>query len=321
MKISKNIRDLHHFNLQQQTPLKDFVDDIALNIRENHPSWHYISRLKSEESFALKIEMGRGYIPDYKTIEDFFACTFVVENYIAIERAYTTITEYFNIIYQRPEAEQPTRKSPENFPFDDLRLYCKVKTSSEPIFKDTLFEIQIKTFLQHAWGIATHDLIYKGDEISWGTHRIAFQIKAMLEHAELSIEQAEILADCDTLKKTNPEFSLKMEISQIINKHWDADNLPSDKKRLINNFVNLLRILDRPPLFLDEVLTEGSAGSSHPANLSPYSTFVQYLIWYRRPILESIAKRKQPKGTIFIDTNLDIPIDLDLKNESRFISI
>ena len=255
MKISNEIRDLHSNNLEKQFFLKEFVDDIAQVIQKDNPSWHYISRLKGEESFALKLEMGRGYIPKHETIEDFFACTFVVENYAAIRRAYEIIKDYFNIRYQRPKVDSITHKSPENFPFDDLRLYSKVKTKSEPIFKDTIFEIQIKTFLQHAWGIATHDLIYKGNQISWGTHRIAFQIKAMLEHAELSIQQAEQLANCDTLNKTTSDFSDKVIISEIISRNWQEESLPTDKKRLINNFHNLLKILDKKNSFLDEVLS------------------------------------------------------------------
>lgn len=320
MKISKRVRDLHSKNHEKQLFLKNFVDEIASDIQRNNPSWHYISRLKSEESFALKLETGRGYIAKQETIEDFFACTFVVENYAAIRRAYEVIQDYFNIRYQRPQKDSITHKSPENFPFDDLRLYCKVKTKSENIFKDIVFEIQIKTFLQHAWGIATHDLIYKGDQISWGTHRIAFQIKAMLEHAELSIQQAEQLANCNALNKTTSEFSEKIAINEIISRHWQEQSLPTDKKRLISNFHNLLKILGENNDFLDTVLNSGlKENAHHPSNLSPYSTFIQYLIFYCSELLENFTRKEKPIGKIFLDPNLDIPNDLDLTSGTHYI--
>src|SRR6185295_542993 len=81
-------------------------------------------------------------------------------------------------------------KGTHEFSFDDLRLYTKWKpdvTLPTPTFAGVVFELQIKTFLQHAWSIATHDLIYKTDSISWPKERVAFEIKAMLEHAENAI--------------------------------------------------------------------------------------------------------------------------------------
>ena len=323
MKVSKQIRDLYNDNIEIQSPLKAFVDDIANSVRINHPSWHYISRLKSEESFALKLEMGRGYISKQQTIEDFFACTFVVEHHAAIQEAYSVIEEHFHIQYQRPPKDQPTKKSPESFSFDDLRLYCTVQSISNHAFKNTVFEIQIKTFLQHAWGIATHDLTYKGADVSWGTHRIAFQIKAMLEHAEVSIQQAKELANCDVLNKTTSDFSISQEINRIISKHWDKDNLPTDKKRLIDIFSGLLKSLKKNPSFLEETLDFALKKlSQHPSNLSPYSTFIQYLIWYDPKVLVTFSSdKKYKKDKIFMDPNLEIPENLNFKDSTYFTHI
>ena len=73
--------------------------------------------------------------------------------------------------------------------------------------------MQVKTFLQHAWGIATHDLIYKTDDVSWSRQRIAYQIKAMLEHAEMSIQEAGRLAEAVALSKT--QHDSEADIPQI----------------------------------------------------------------------------------------------------------
>jgi ppGpp synthetase/RelA/SpoT-type nucleotidyltranferase len=86
----------------------------------------------------------------------------------------------------------------------DLRLYVTLPDSPAlppTDLSDVVFEVQIKTFLQHAWSIATHDLLYKTDAVNWSKERIAYQIKARREHAEISIQEAEDLATSAALAK------------------------------------------------------------------------------------------------------------------------
>ena len=47
--------------------------------------WHYESRVKNLESFALKVESGR--YDDPNQVEDFFACTIVAENLDSMSKA------------------------------------------------------------------------------------------------------------------------------------------------------------------------------------------------------------------------------------------
>src|SRR4029077_4245942 len=107
-----------------------------------------------------------------------------------------------------------------------------------------LFEVQVKTFLQHAWGIATHDLVYKANEVSWATSRVAFQVKAMLENAELSISEAKRLTDCNILDRTDEHSQNIIATIEAIRARWtDAAQLPQKMLRLAQNIHDLSRTL------------------------------------------------------------------------------
>ena len=92
---------------------------------------------------------------------------------------------------------------------------------------------------EHAWSIATHDLIYKVDEANWSKMRIAYQIKAMLEHAEISIQEAAKLSESSALAKTDRwTASLKTFIT-LITGLWAKEDLPANVRGLAENVMGL----------------------------------------------------------------------------------
>ncbi len=155
MKIDKQIRDAYQAQLAECTLLQKEVAKI-LSVLDAR--WHYEARLKSQESFALKVEAGL-FRKDL-IIEDFFACTIVVANNAEIAKALELIKDEFKLLYRKPKDDLRTKIPPTDFRFDDLRLFCRLKPPAYlpagPLHK-IVFEVQIKTFLQHAWAIATHD--------------------------------------------------------------------------------------------------------------------------------------------------------------------
>lgn len=317
MKIPASIRHLFEDQLDKNVRLKVKVDERINGIKDER--WHYESRVKLLPSFALKVESGRYQNPE--ALEDFFACTLVVANAAELERAETLVLRNFTPVERRPKNAQKTHKRPECFPFDDLRLYVRLSTDPslpKTDLMDITFELQIKTFLQHAWAIATHDLIYKSDEANWGTERIAFQTKAMLEHAEVSIQEAQRLASCSILAKQDRSTEQIRAGIELLKLHWGANELPDNVRLLAQNLINLLNALEIDLVRLHFVLNEGKSAHSgaHPSNLSPFATIVQYLFNSERGKMEILLKKSlknthQKPVRILIPAEVEIPADID----------
>ena len=147
MKVVYSITNLYNKQLDINQKLAKTVDGLIQSIKSKR--WHYESRIKDLESYALKLETGR--FPDPNKLEDFFACMIVVENTLEIKNAINLLKKHLRIQYRRPVDERITNKNSDSFIFDDLRLYVTLKSTSARAkgpLNDILFELQIKTFLR-----------------------------------------------------------------------------------------------------------------------------------------------------------------------------
>ena len=312
MKIPTSIRTLHDELSENYSRLLVKVDEKISNFKAK--GWHYESRIKESESFALKIETGRCLDP--KNMEDFFGCTLVVENLNAVAKAENLIKSLFELYERRPDSSTATTKPSDSFRFDDLRLYVKWRDDkdSKPTGLEGMpFEVQIKTFLQHAWSIATHDLIYKSDEKEWSKERIAFQVKAMLEHAETSIQEAETLAKSDTLQKTYKKSQHITDVINLLNELWLPSALPEDKKRLaenINNLIHAMRIdISCIRLALKNETEEGRG--TNTLSLSPYAVVIQTLFNQMPEEIISYLTKPKNKFKVYLHKELELPVSID----------
>lgn len=312
MKIPLSIRDLYNVELEKNERLKKEVDQ-RLRTGKND-RWHYESRLKTMESYSLKLETGR-FNP--VQLEDFFACTLVVENQGRISEAEVLVNELFQFKYRRPIDNSFTHKKSDSFPFDDLRLYVAYK--DDPRLPATglegiLFEIQIKTFLQHAWAIATHDLTYKSDSISWASARIAYQIKAMLEHAEASIGIAEQLSQTPELNKIDSSTERIQKVIQMITSLWtDKASLPDDLVRLAQNIDSLCYALKMRVERLKEIIEieSGKGRGVKTGNLSPYGVIVQSVFNQETERLKGYIFGPKQKFKIFWPREIEMTFDIN----------
>lgn len=317
MKIVQSIQNLYSSKLPFYRILQKKVDEIVQMRRK--PSWHFIHRIKSPESFALKLETGR--FSENEIFEDFFACTIVVENLNEITNAAELVQTLFYVLRKNPQSSNFTFKNSDSFPFDDLRMYCKLgdqfEGSLESSVTNLTFEVQIKTFLQHAWGIATHDIVYKTDKISWAKERVAFHVKAALEQAEVAISGADSLSKVKELNKENKIVKKINRIITIVSKHFDKADLPSDKRRLAQNIISLIDALDINIQFIEDVLTKETdlGRGSQTRNLSPFQIIVQS-VYNQDPevILKFLRKRKGLRYKLLVASEMNIN---NLKNISK----
>lgn len=300
MKISRSIRGLYQ-ELYEANKLLEARVKVAFEAKKRQ-QWFFLCRIKEEESFALKLETGR--VTNPREMEDFFACTLVVENRLAISEALKIVSEICDIVRRRPPHDDQTHKSPDEFSFDDLRLYVKLKVSDQlpptPL-DDIIFEIQIKTFLQHAWGIATHDLVYKGQSVDWGRARVAYQIKAMLEHAEISIERVDAIAESSLLALTDEKIRNLNTVIVWMQNTWEEEWLPSDMVRLAENVLSLAHAIGTT---VEEIIdcvridTEHGEGASLH-DRTPFAVVVKSLYNHRKIQIEKYLRNDRGRFRIF----------------------
>lgn len=308
MKISKQLRQIHQDAQQKFVRLEMEVQE-TLKPRVEDSGWFFLGRIKQLESFVLKVETGR--VPDPKNMEDFFACTIIVPTMIQIDSAEELVRGLYDIESRRPPDDTKTHKASSSFAFDDLRLYVRRRSPDSGKNEDLsglIFEVQIKTILQHAWSVATHDLIYKTDSISWSRERIAFQVKAMLEHAEIAIAEANRLSDAQAVAKKDERTDNILRIIEQLEDFWPNDRLPSNIKRLSETVYDLLKISDIEIHKLKEMLNEEKRRVGLlPIDLSPYEFVIQSLANTSIINFREKFNRRHIKTRIVIRTGIDLP--------------
>ncbi len=295
MKVPSIVQRLYDSQVEKYKLLKEKADQRILNLIST--GWHYESRVKKIESYALKLESGK--YTDPTKLDDFFACTIVVQKLEQIEHAESIICNKFKLKERRPRNRKTTKNESHSFLFDDLRLYIRWQDNpgTRPSgLEDVLFEVQIKTYLQHAWGIATHDLTYKAHEKNWAKERLAFQIKAMLEHAETAIYEADSLSKSITLDRSDVQSEQMSGIIVIMDDFWKTNQLPLNKKLLAETIRNLISEVGVDIISLHEILTRYFEGNKKFINsLSPYGIIVHSLLMFRREEMLKLLKKTDSK--------------------------
>ena len=308
MKIVKALRDIHRECLPNYKFLAEEVEGL-LKAKVEEKKWFFYSRLKGLESFALKVESGR--VKNPTNLEDFFACTIVVATMAQIEHAERLVLELFDLSYRRPRDDSLTHKASSSFSFDDLRLYLARRAPASgrrPDLNGLVFELQIKTTLQHAWSRATHDLIYKSNTVSWPLERIAYQVKAMLEHAEVAIAEANRLADAAGVSKQDRQTISVVQLIERLRSTWGEERLPENVKRLAEALHALFRAADVETHRFDDIINaEKMRVGLLPQDLSPYAFTLQAIANFDVRRFHEKFNRQDIRTSVLIHDDMDLP--------------
>jgi len=205
----------------------------------------FSSRIKAGESLSEKLESGR--FKAWDTVDDRFACTVVVPTATHEADVLSFLGAVFDPVDVR--ARNSIKKAPDVFRFDSTRwvgrLNPSVGVAVAPGAGNILFEVQIQTMFEHAWGVVTHDLVYKTDTIDWRKARLAAQLKAAVEQIELTIamfeESIEFMPGSEH-PETDEKVALVLELQQLmINGRLTTELQPQSWSRLADNVSNLVR--------------------------------------------------------------------------------
>lgn len=319
MKISASIKQIYDNHEVKAQAIKQKIDENLL-VWCRRQEWFYSSRVKQIESFAQKCQLSH-----IKKFDDVYAGTIVVKNRLEVKKCINLLLDsqdQLNIHYEykRPEPIETAKNSPDSFVFDSVRLYFTMQDpyDEQPIYLEEFFEIQVKTLLDEAWEKVSHNFFYKtGDKLSWAKSRVMFQIKALLENAELAIAEAHKIASSEVLQKDFSELDDLNDVMDFYQKHWAKEKLPEDLRRLSESTLFLLKILNQSIQQLDElIISENQAGrGSNLLNLAPYwivvSSYIKNLGWdvFLRTINE---KLDGGRVTFPLITELEIPETINL---------
>jgi hypothetical protein len=333
MKISRSV--IERFKEQEENAI-ELRRVLGFRISEwcKSNNWLYVDRIKKDESYAQKIEQSRS-----DKIDDVYAGTVIVKNRLDVkdccEHLEKDKTLGIEFKHKLPPNLETSSFSAETFTFDSVRMYFKAskpdidsayyhlnKVFERQVFGE-VFEIQIKTLLDEAWGKASHDFSYKTDgNLSWAKSRLMFQIKALLENAEMALSDAELLSEAKILQKSDDRLNKLNNIMHFYRENWDTSLLPNDMRRLAENTRDLLGYLYKDLDWLITIIElETAAGrGSNIMNLSPYWIVVQSIIekmgWdtFLKKINKTLNdKNKHGKKNIFpIIRELECPENINL---------
>lgn len=238
--------------------LKDHVA-ASLTVFADAHNYPFTGRIKTVDSVAEKIEMGR--YPRFSEIDDLVGFIFVIPTATVEEQVREFCRATFEVIAIRDK--RTAQKAPDVFRYDSTRVIARARRPADlvdrliPSIYDYLFEIQVRTAFEHAWSVATHDLVYKTKSVDWKRIRLAAQLKASSEGLDAAVAAFEHLAHAIDESPWS-RVSEQLEVSSYIADLFDGNRVPGTLKptnisQFCENFCTLVRAI-RPTHSVGDLL-------------------------------------------------------------------
>ncbi len=272
--------------LRQSTP---YLQEVAGRVRPlistylESTGFAFISRIKQPASLAEKVETGR--YSKWSEVDDLFACAIVIPT-VADE---TAVLEFLRLSFREvvTRGRGSSLKDPSAFRFDSTRFVATLRPTLDPEPPDALsrqtFEVQVRTAFEHAWSVATHNLVYKGETIDWRRLRLMAQLKAATEQLDQLITGFDEVAE-KILDQQWPEVSAKKLMEESFRQWIATGKIPEDASpdswvRFSDNLYSLLRGTqggrrNLKPELIEQALTaikaavDAQAGDRFPRSVS-----------------------------------------------------
>lgn len=209
-----------------------------------------VNRTKDLASIRDKIETGR--YGAFSELDDVVAFSVVVDTLGQDAEVRKFLRRAFHVSSLK---SGETLQDERTFDFDCTRVYCRLSDEaslSASGISEMLFEVQIRTLLQHAWAKITHSHVYKSKVYDAKAARLGAELMAQLEAADRTFSRFNAVSK--TVKKVvRTDLQEGSQITEMIDALVTSGIIPSELrpkngKRLGDNIYQSIR--DRRSNFL-----------------------------------------------------------------------
>lgn len=275
--------------------MKQRVDAILSAYAEERDG-QYASRIKTIDSILDKVVLGN--YEQLLDIEDLFAATIILPS-APIGETLTSFTEYLSGHFIKCETRSNRTRKPSEFIYDDLHFILRFKDSAHLLNKALLsfsFELQVKSYLQHAWAKATHNSIYKAPIESWRASRVAAQTRAAVEMVEAALAIGENLLPDEADQRYKP-IDDRVTVLGLLLEWWKGE-FPANRRRLGIFTLNSLKLAGLSIVDFQHVLE--SPRAKEIRNVKSVSLQQAILVLLLEKSLDSIVRNAQEKGDQYL---------------------
>ncbi len=197
-------------------------------------------RIKEFDSVQDKLETGR--YKKLNDLDDLVAFTIIIDTRDQVPEVVRYLKANFDVVTVRGASSIYDEKQ---FSFDATRVYLRLLPTSLPgPINNIIFEVQVRTLLQHAWSKITHSLVYKSSQVDPKKIRLASEILAALEGADRHFSRFATSAKGVKLIRNRATTRINEVVDMIDKLILDGviptDMRPKNARRVAENILNLI---------------------------------------------------------------------------------